>query len=153
MYIDHAFKERREVLIQRIGVIKKRMASGGKFGGRREGNREGTKEEMPPSLPTPPPEGCCDHNCWANSEIVLSSDHDLHWSLLLVYALWGLIYYDMCSPSENEYTMGFIRPKLFLVGRFFLLFESPYLLWDCSNCWSRHGLPGVLELGQGSGRS
>lgn len=63
MYIDHAFKERREVLIQRIGVIKKRMASGGRFGGRREGNREGTKEEMLPSLPTPPPEGCCDHNC------------------------------------------------------------------------------------------
>lgn len=61
MYIDHAFKERREVLIQRIGVIKKRMASGGRFCGRREGN-EGTKEEMSPSLPTPPLEGCSGHN-------------------------------------------------------------------------------------------
>lgn len=149
MYIDHAFKERREVLIQRIGVIKKRMASGG----RGEGNKKGTKGEMSSSLPTPPSEGCSDHNWWANGEIILSSDHDLHRSLLLVYALWGLIYYDMCPLSENEYTMGSIRPKLFLVGRFFLLFESPYLLWGCSNCWSRHGLPGVPELGQGSGSS
>lgn len=53
MYIDHAFKERREVLIQRIGVIKKRMAPGGRFGGRGEGNKEGTKEEMSPHYPHP----------------------------------------------------------------------------------------------------
>lgn len=62
MHIDHAFKERREVLIQRLGIIKRRMTSGGRFGGRREGNKEGTKEEMSPSLPTPPLEGCSGHN-------------------------------------------------------------------------------------------
>lgn len=35
----------------------------------------------------------------------------------------------MCSPSENEYTMGFIRPKLFLVGRFFFCSLNPLICY------------------------